>query len=731
MRLTIKAKLFIGFGLLLLLMLAMGLVGVNKLAGMNDRITGLVDVSAEKVKLAARINQNLLEVTRAEKNLILADTQQEMDTYAKATEGFRQEMEERRADLRELADDAGKAKLDQFGAVWKDYLAVNKEVRDLARLNSNVRARELSQGKARETYDKAAAAIAAIVEKNEAEMGTATDVAGMRDIAEKMKLGARINRNLVEIQRGEKNLILSTTQEAMDEYAQGIAEVQADLDARLADLEGLVTGRAAQDLTAFRQHYQDYMQINAQVREISRQNGNVRAFDLAEGRGRELSDQAQELMASIVAKNETDMAEDKRQSDANYAAARMLMLGLVAVATLLGVGIALWIAIGIGRGLSKAIAVTEAVAQGDVDQEVVVTTRDEIGQLLTSMKTLVEAEQEASSIAQRLADGDLAVTVRERSDKDRLMLSLRDMVEKLTEVVGEVQRGSENVASGSEELSSATEQLSQGATEQAASVEESSSSMEEMSATITQNADNAKQTETLANQVSTDAQESGQAVAQTVSAMRDIAGKISIIEEIARQTDLLALNAAVEAARAGEHGKGFAVVAAEVRKLAERSQIAAGEINELSVKSTDVAERAGQLLEKLVPNIQKTTELIQEIAAASSEQQAGAVQVNEALQQLDQVIQQNAGASEELASTAEELSAQAEQLQATISFFRLDGAEKRYLTSVQTRPGKALPAGGNGGGNGKAAKAPAQARRPKPPVDLSDAADDDAEFERY
>ena len=207
-----------------------------------------------------------------------------------------------------------------------------------------------------------------------------------------------------------------------------------------------------------------------------------------------------------------------------------------------------------------------------------------------------------------------------------------------------------------------------------------------MTANIRQNADNAMQTEKIAVQASGDAQEGGDAVNQTVTAMKEIAGKITIIEEIARQTNLLALNAAIEAARAGEQGKGFAVVAAEVRKLAERSQKAAGEINELSTNSVEVAEKAGTVLNTLVPNIQKTAELVQEISASSREQDAGADQIAKSIQQLDAVIQQNASASEEMASTSEELSGQSEQLAEMISFFAVDGGSHgRHRTAASNR----------------------------------------------
>ncbi|HBA71145.1 MAG TPA: chemotaxis protein [Geobacter sp.] len=326
--------------------------------------------------------------------------------------------------------------------------------------------------------------------------------------------------------------------------------------------------------------------------------------------------------------------------------------------------------------------VNTTVAQSDEDTCAIADNFEKIN---VSIKQNIEALNAITANARLMANGNLMVDLKKRSENDELMESLANMVAKLKEVVTEVQGAAENVASGSQELSATAQQMSQGATEQAASAEEVSSSMEEMASSIRQNTDNAMQTEKISIKSSVDAKEGGKAVFETVAAMKEIATKISIIEEIARQTNLLALNAAIEAARAGEHGKGFAVVASEVRKLAERSQSAAGEISGLSKRSVAIAEQAGEMLTKMVPDIQKTSELVQEITASSKEQDTGAEQINKAIQQLDQVIQQNASASEEMAATSEELSCQAEQLQESISFFNIGNQEARRTTAVASR----------------------------------------------
>ncbi len=287
---------------------------------------------------------------------------------------------------------------------------------------------------------------------------------------------------------------------------------------------------------------------------------------------------------------------------------------------------------------------------------------------------------EMIGIAESIAKGDLDVKIderyREMKNKIGLLARALDvMTEKIKEIISSVKTASSNVSIGSGQLSSSSLALSQGASEQAASVEEISASIEEMAAAIRQNSDNAVQTEKIALKSAQDAKDGGAAVVQTVDAMKKIAEKISIIQEIARQTNLLSLNASIEAARAGDAGKGFAVVAAQVQKLADRSQSSAEEINELSKTSVQVAEKAGEMMAKLVPDIQKTAELVSEINAASAEQNNGTQQINSAILQLNTVVQQNAANAEESSATAEELSSQAMQLLESISFFKTDDTD--------------------------------------------------------
>lgn len=342
----------------------------------------------------------------------------------------------------------------------------------------------------------------------------------------------------------------------------------------------------------------------------------------------------------------------------------------------------------------------ERISKGQIPEKITEEYKGDFNRIRNNLNKLIEATESVTRLAREMAQGNLAAEVKERSEEDKLMQVLNLMVKRLGQVVTSVKIAADNVASGSRQMSSSSELMSQGAAEQAASAEQVSSSMEQMSANIRQNAENAAQTDRLAVKSAEDAVEGGKAVEKAVTAMKEIAVKIAVIGEIARQTNLLALNAAIEAARAGDQGKGFAVVASEVRKLAERSQKAASEIGELALSSVSVAEKAGNMLERLVPNIRKTAELVQEISAASGEQNSGTQQINKAVQQLDQVIQQNVSNAEEIASTAEELADQSEKLKNTVAFFKIAGSDheneglpfEKMLKNTRTESRRKSPA---------------------------------------
>jgi methyl-accepting chemotaxis protein len=436
----------------------------------------------------------------------------------------------------------------------------------------------------------------------------------------------------------ELNHVLSETPEKMAQYEKDMEAAFAQINTSRDSYEKLISSdEEAKLLSEFNKMFEQYLEIHKQMITLSEAMKTQEAMVLLNGESQKLFTDFSAVLIKLVEMNVVGGDKASALGDELYSSAQKFVSIMIAVSIAIGIAVAVIIV----RGLMKQIGGEPAYA---------------------------------ADVITKVSEGDLTIKVQLKAgDNSSMLYAIGEMVTRLSQIVGEVRSAADNLSSASEEVSSTAQNMSQATSEQAASVEETSASMEEMSASVSQNTENAKITEGIASKAAVNANEGGQAVKQTVAAMKSIADKIGIIDDIAYQTNLLALNAAIEAARAGEHGRGFAVVAAEVRKLAERSQVAAQEIGEVAKSSVTLAERAGTVLDDIVPGINKTSELVQEITAASEEQSTGASQINSAMVQLNQVTQQNAASSEELAATAEEMSGQAEQLQQLISFFKVSG----------------------------------------------------------
>jgi len=671
-----------GFGVLILISMLLGGVAVYNMKHVGTVADNLETKIAPQVDTAVRVERNALLTMFAMRAFQYTGTE---EAYNEGMAGLAEvdkalaeaaTLAQKHPDLTKLKDIVAKAQ-----AKVAEYRTLCQQAKDM----------DTSKDKNMATMVEAAASFSKSSEdfyegenkKLSAELSGKVDGKKLRERYEKvasissiMQLSGAVRIANFKSQATRDSKFASEALKNFDEIAKQIEKIKVNVhvESDLKDLEVIKNSG-----NAYRAALEEYLKLSDAADAVA-----VKRRDL----GNEVTSLARQASESGVKETKEGSAQ---AASALSAASVVLITGLI-IALILSLIVAAFLTRGITRPVMLGVDFAKRMAEGDFTGHLNIEQKDEIGVLAQA---------------------------------------LNDMVGRLRGVVAEVRGATDNVASGSEELSASSESLSQGATEQAAAIEEVSSSIEEMASNIRQNADNAQQTERIALQAAKDAQEGGVAVGQAVVAMKNIAEKISIIEEIARQTNLLALNAAIEAARAGEHGKGFAVVAAEVRKLAERSGNAAGEISELSSSTVSVSEKAGEMLMKLVPDIQRTAELVQEIAAATGEQNSGADQINKAIQQLDQVIQQNASASEEMASTSEELSSQAQQLQQTMSFFRVDGGG----TVMRPRKPKALPAG-------PSASKPQAAPRPAAPaapsakksggieLDLSPDSDD-GEFEKF
>ena len=656
-----------------------GTMGIRSMGRLADLSASMYNNETLGIAHLNQANIDLIHMDRAVKNVLLSSTQADREHYKSRMEvdiaNINGELE-KASPL--IHSDEGKALLAKFDPAWKEDQETAGQVVALA-MNESLQQKkaslELSVGLGRQKADAAEKALSTLVAQKEENAKNAAD-AGDETYRSSRTFMLILVVGGVLTGLGLGFFISRSISRPLTQLAETAKQIS------LGDVKQEVSYHSGDEVGSLAESFRVMVDY---IRGVSEALGKVAIGDLS---------------TKLEAKSDRDILTMSYQSTVD--------------------------------AMNEVINAAEAIARGDMS--VVVRQRSPHDKLMQALHALINGMKEVTRLADEIAQGNLTEVIQERSPQDKLMQALASMVSGLTRTVTDIRGIAGEVSAASQSISAASVQVSKGASAQASAAEEASASMEQMASNIKQNADNASQTDKIANQSAKDAQESGKSVLEAVAAMQQIADKISIIEEIARQTNLLALNAAIEAARAGEHGKGFAVVAAEVRKLAERSQRAAGEINQLSGTTLNVSVKSGEMLGKLVPDIQRTAELVQEISAASREQDVGGEQINKALQQLEKVIQQNASASEEMASTTEELTGQSDQLVSALGFFHTGeegGAGRKGGGSRTPRPAQsgaahsAKPAGHASSGARASGGAGVNLR-------LKDKHDElDGEFERY
>jgi methyl-accepting chemotaxis protein len=640
MRYTIKARLATVFGVLVIAFGVTGGVAYLKLDTLSQNSRTLAE-RGNRIMIASRMRAAYLREVSAEKDDDMAVADEDVVKFVAETRKWRAETMKNLGDIEARADrDEDKALLKDTHDAMDKRIKIEEQILDGGILNSN------NHADAYWTSDGVAAEKAAFaaIDANLAALDKANAPAAVRAAND-------LREAKFQLERVAVNLALSFMAASEKELADDLVVIKEQAASASQIFKRGVAGAApfGIDVAALTDATNALVKAQSHTAEVVSGAGNLKAISISLTEGRASTEKILGNMNDYFAGLLKAISSDTLEADRAATLAEEVLIGAVIASLLLAVGGGAWIALNLSRSVSRAATLAQGVANGDLTQKIEPASDDELGDLVRT---------------------------------------LDDMAAKLRSTVGDALNASYSVASGSEQLSASANQLSHGATEQASATEEASSAMEEMAANVKQNAENAGQTEKIARASADAAASGGAAVARAVKAMETIASKITIVQEIARQTDLLALNAAVEAARAGEHGRGFAVVASEVRKLAERSQAAAAEISTLSSETVKTAQDAGGMLERLVPEIRRTADLIGEISSACREQDVGVSQINQAIQQLDQVTQQNAASSEEVSATSQELSSQAERLQSTISFFRIEGGEAPMRAAVKKLRGK-------------------------------------------
>ena len=661
-KMTIRNKLIMAFAALVSLMIIIFIIAYLRISMVSDRINAMMNGTVVQQVSITRIRQYTGNIVRDQKKIIVEADPQRISDLAQQLDASEKTIEKELATIQSLSSGELLAISQQLVTKLESMMKVSKDIVRFATEDSEVLATEKSFTEGRAEFTKSIATLDEL-SKYITETGT----------KEQLTAVARVKNDLTALYNQEKNLILASSDALRQEVRDETSAIENDLELAVTQLSRTISGEALLLTERYSRQYASFYAVHREVMELAFKSTNAKALALSNGQADVVAVDVAQTVDSYLDKVNIQLGKEREDTNEMYTSAMRIMVSIIFLAIVISLVMAMWLLRGIMGSLNNATDVVKKISAGDFSADVKVSTEDEIGVMLKQFQQMVEKLRSSVNIAKRVSKGDLMIDFEaEKQRGGELDDALEQMVTNLRDIVVTIYNGADNVTAASHQVASASQQMSRGAQEQASATEEVSSSMEQMAANILQNTDNSRETEKIASKALKDIQASSESVAEAVEAITVIADKIVIIEEIASKTDLLALNAAVEAARAGEHGKGFAVVAAEVRKLAERSQRAAAEITDISARTVKQARESKDLLSSTLPDINRTAELVQEIAAASVEQNQGSTQVNKAIQQLSHVTQGNASAAEEMSSNAEELNSQAEELKAAISYFRVD-----------------------------------------------------------
>ena len=665
MRMSFKARIIGSLCLMILFTVGISALGYFSLKKVGESQQSFVDQTMEQVRLTVELEARMNRVdgqiqVYLDDGIAAADPSRTQAAFRIVDEEFGG-IDRNFQALAGLATGDRATAVREIKRVWDRFVAIEKDLRAAARSRSNLAGQTLLRSDSKVAFNAVSAQLT-----EAAQTGVAMNATGKL-----MAALAVASANLTAIRDAEVAMTLTVANEEIAAYDGQIAALRAEFDNQIAVALSEAVFTTVGVIEAVQPLWSVYLAELDRVAIAIKSNDKGRVLELLEPKSTQF-DAAYSGVKELV-----ELAEKTFESEvaSNVSTARSSENGLLSAACaaiLLGVALAVLLARSLSTGLSRAVDVAHIVSAGELDIDPRTARKDEIGELLNSMADMVANLRRNRDVMRSMSDGDLQVDFKSSSPTDQVGSSLERMLEQFRSVIGRVRTDVEDVSLSAQQMNMTADQLSDGARQQASAAQQAAAAVEQMTANISQSADNASETEKIATQSAGEAQKSGETVGRAVDAMKTIAEKITIVQEIARQTDLLALNAAVEAARAGEHGKGFAVVASEVRKLAERSQEAAQEIGTLSSETVQVSGEAGRMLEQLVPNIQRTAELVQDISAATREQNIGAEQINEAIRNLDDAIQKNASAAEEAAQTSDLLASRAGRLSEAVSHFRID-----------------------------------------------------------